>query len=135
MLIVTDNFGTRTRRVDSVVQDFWEADAILSGLIVNNRKQAALEGVGVILNPTMLAMQAGMSGIAQKTGGDTMRAEDPASAFEKAIRRIRTRYSLYYAMPEGKPGAKRTIRVELSKDAAQRNPKSKIHARTGYIVP
>jgi VWFA-related protein len=135
VLIVTDNLGTRTRRVDSVVQDFWEADAILSGLIVNNRKETALLGVSVILNPTMLAMQAGMTAIAQKTGGDAMRAEDPASAFEKAIRRIRTRYSLYYAMPAGKPGSKRTIRVELSRDAAKRNPSSKIRARTGYIVP
>ena len=51
------------------------------------------------------------------------------------MRRIRTRYSLYYAMPDVKPGSRRTIHVELSDDAAKRFPKAKVRARTGYIVP
>ena len=29
------------------------------------------------------------------------------------MRRIRTRYSIYYPLPESKPGAHRSIRVEL----------------------
>jgi hypothetical protein len=51
------------------------------------------------------------------------------------MRRIRTRYSLYYALPEAKPGTTRAIRVELARDAAQRFPKSRLRARTGYVVP
>ncbi len=76
-----------------------------------------------------------MTGIARKTGGDTIRAEDPASAFQQAIRRIRTRYSLYYPMPESKPKTKRLIRVELAPETAKQYPKARLRARSGYIVP
>src|SRR5262249_15667968 len=38
VLVITDNIGLRTRKESTVVRDFWEADAILSGLIVRNVK-------------------------------------------------------------------------------------------------
>jgi VWFA-related protein len=135
VLIVTDNMGRRTRREASVVEEFWESDAILSGLIVRNPADQAMRTVGIILGPQNLAMGAGMKGIAEKTGGDSLTANEPGSAFEEAMRRIRTRYSIYYALPEAKPGATRTIRVELSPAAAQRSPKSRVRARSGYVVP
>ena len=135
VLIVTDNMGQRTRREESVVRDFWEADALLSGLIVPNPAFQAVRTVGIVLGPQNLLMQAGMKGIAQKTGGDAIRADDPESAFQDAIHRIRSRYSLYYALPQAKPGANRTVRVELASEAAKRFPKSRIRSRTGYIVP
>ncbi|MGD0869683.1 MAG: VWA domain-containing protein [Bryobacteraceae bacterium] len=135
VLIITDNIGTRTRREESVVDEFWESDAILSGLIVRNPAFQAMRTVGIILAPQNLAMQAGMKGIAEKTGGDALTANEPGTAFQEAMRRIRTRYSLYYALPEAKPGSQRTIGVELTRDAAQRFPKSRVRARTGYVVP
>jgi VWFA-related protein len=135
VLIVTDNMGTRTRREASVVDEFWESDAILSGLIVRNPAFQAMRTIGVILGPQNLAMQAGMKGIAEKTGGDALTANEPGSAFQEAMRRIRSRYSLYYALPEAKPGATRAIRVELAAATAQRFPKCRIRARTGYVVP
>lgn len=135
VLIVTDNMGQRTRREESVVRDFWEADALLSGLIVPNPAFQAIRTVGIVLGPQNLLMQAGMKGIAQKTGGDAIRADDPESAFQDAIHRIRSRYSLYYALPQAKPGASRTVRVELTSEVAKRFPKSRIRSRTGYIVP
>ena len=135
VLIITDNMGRRTRREGSVVEEFWESDAILSGLIVRNPTYQAMRTVGIILGPQNLAMQAGMKGIAEKTGGDSLTANEPGSAFAEAMRRIRTRYSLYYALPEAKPGATRTIRVELTAAAAQRSPKSRVRARSGYVVP
>ncbi len=135
VLIVTDNMGQRTRRDEPVIEDFWEADALLSGLIVDNPAEVAMHGIGVIMNPARLAMEAGMTGIALKTGGDTIHASDPAGAFEAALRRIRARYSLYYSLPQAKPGTKREIRVELAPDAAKQYPKTKIKARSGYIVP
>jgi VWFA-related protein len=131
VLIVTDNVGVRTRREETVVRDFWEADALLSGLIVRNTVQTAM----LIASPTMLAIQAGMKGIAAKTGGDAIHAGDPGSAFRDAMHRIRSRYSLYYEPPDSKPGATRSIRVELAPDAAQRFPKTRVRARTGYVVP
>jgi hypothetical protein len=91
--------------------------------------------VGIILAPQNLAMQAGMKGIAEKTGGDALTANEPGTAFQEAMRRIRTRYSLYYALPEAKAGATRAIRVELAPDAAKRFPKARLRARTGYVVP
>jgi VWFA-related protein len=135
VLIITDNMGRRTRREASVVEEFWESDAILSGLIVRNPAYQAMRTVGIILGPQNLAMEAGMKGIAEKTGGDSLTANEPGAAFEEAMRRIRTRYSLYYALPEAKPGATRAIRVELSPGAAQRFPKSRVRARSGYVVP
>jgi VWFA-related protein len=136
VLIITDNMGMRTRREASVVQEFWESDAILSGLIVSNPAYQAIRTVGIILAPQNLAMQAGMKGIAEKTGGDSLTANEPGTAFAEAMRRIRTRYSLYYAPPaQAKPGATRAIHVDLTPDAARRCPKSRVRARTGYVVP
>ena len=135
VLIVTDNIGTRTRREESVVRDFWEADALLSGLIVSNPAFQTLRTVGIIMGPQNLLMQAGMKGIALKTGGDTVHSDDPGTAFQDAMHRIRTRYGLYYALPQAKPGTSRTIHVELTPEAARRFPKSRVRARTGYIVP
>jgi hypothetical protein len=135
VLIITDNIGQRTRREETVVRDFWEADAILSGLIVRNPAYQAIHTVGIILGPQNLAMQAGMKGIAQKTGGDALNSGDPGTAFQDAMHRIRTRYGLYYALPQAKPGTTRTVHVELGPAAAKRYPKSRVRARTGYIVP
>jgi len=135
VLIITDNMGMRTRKDASVVRDFWEADAILSGLIVRNEKSQAIHNMAMVMNPHLIALNAGMRGIAAKTGGDTLNAGDPAGAFREAMHRIRTRYSLYYAQPPGKPGERRAVHVELSADAAKRFPKSQVRARTGYIVP
>jgi VWFA-related protein len=131
VLIITDNIGRRTQSESSVVEDFWESDAILSGLLLKDR----LEQVRLYTSPIQLAISAGMKGIATKTGGDSIDGDDPGSAFQEAMHRIRARYSLYYAQPAGKPGSNRTIRVELSHEAAARYPKARIRARTGYIVP
>ncbi|HLK69557.1 MAG TPA: VWA domain-containing protein [Bryobacteraceae bacterium] len=135
VLIVTDNIGTRTRRTDSVVRDFWEADAILSGLIVRNPVYQARRTVGIILGPQNLALQAGMTQIALKTGGDTIHSGEPANAFRDAMRRIRARYGLYYALPQAKAGSHRSVHVELAPLAAKRYPASRVRARTGYVVP
>jgi VWFA-related protein len=134
VLIVTDNIGQRTRREATVVRDFWEADAILSGLIVHNTVFQALNTVGIIMSPQNLLFVAGMKGIALKTGGDTVNAGDAGTAFGDAMRRIRARYSLYYALPAAKKGTRRSIRVELSEEAAKQYPKARVRARTGYVV-
>jgi hypothetical protein len=135
VLIITDDYGVRTRREQSVVRDFWEADAILSGLIVRNAGVQALNTVGTILGPQNLLLRAGMKGIAAKTGGDTIQSGDAGAAFQESMHRIRSRYSLYYVQPEGKPGSTRSIRVELAGDATARFPAAHVRARTGYVVP
>jgi VWFA-related protein len=135
VLIITDNIGERTRRESSVVRDFWEADAILSGLIITNRRFEVSRKIATITAPQIRLTTAGMIGIAEKTGGDAIRTDEPEAAFQKAMHRIRTRYSLYYALPPGKPGDHRSIHVELTKEAAGRFAKAHIRARAGYVVP
>jgi VWFA-related protein len=135
VLIVTDNMGVRTRREQSVVRDFWEADALLSGLVVSNKVFRTIHTVGAILGPQNLLMEAGMKGIAEKTGGDAIGAQDVGAAFQESMHRIRSRYSLYYAQPEGQPGSRRSIQVELTGEAARQHPKARVRARTGYVIP
>jgi VWFA-related protein len=135
VLIITDDVGVRTRREATVVHDFWESDALLSGLIVRNTGYQALHTAAMIMGPQNLLMQAGMKGIAAKTGGDVIHADDAGPAFQDAIHRIRTRYSLYYPLPEAKPSSLRTVRVELADAASQKYPKAHVRSRTGYIVP
>jgi len=134
VLMVTDNVGLRTRQEITVVRNFWEADALLSGLIVRDGKMAAVRTVTTILGPQRLLIEAGMKGIAEKTGGDTMNADDPAAGFREAMHRIRSRYSLYYATPPAKAGETRTIRVQLKDETAKHYPKARVRARSGYVV-
>lgn len=135
VLILTDNYGQRSRRGSTVVHHLWEADAILSGLIVRSAGETAMNTAAIVMNPMLMALKEGMEGVAEKTGGDTIKADDPADAFRDAMRRIRLRYSLYYAMPDGKPGEQRQLKVELSPDAASRYPAARVRARKGYLLP
>lgn len=135
VLIITDNVGTRTRREQSVVTDFWEADAALSGLIVYNKWSRAVHTARLISAPELVLLETGMKGIAEKTGGDAINAQDAGTAFQESMRRIRTRYSLYYQQPSAKPGTTRNIRVELAGELSRRHPKARVRARTGYLVP
>jgi hypothetical protein len=135
VLIVTDDMGMRTQREISVVRELWEADALLTGLIVRSGPYQTINTIGMIMNPSRIAMQAGVRGIAAKTGGDFIQSGDPAAGFQESMRRIRNRYTIYYAMPEAKPKTQRTVRVELTGQAARQHAKAKVRARTGYITP
>jgi len=135
VLIITDNVGLRTRSEESVVRHFWEADVVLSGLIVYNAKSRTLHTIHLIMAPDAMLLEAGMKGIAEKTGGDAISAEDAGAAFQESMRRIRTRYSLYYEQPAAKPGSTRSIRVELAGELSRQHPKARVRARRGYVVP
>jgi VWFA-related protein len=103
VLIITDNYGLRTRSEKTVVRHLWEADALLSGLIVRNPGFAALHRYSSILAPQTRIMEQGMTGVAEKTGGETLTSDNPGPAFREMLHSIRHRYSLYYVMPRGKP--------------------------------
>ena len=83
----------------------------------------------------MKIMDDGVGGIVSKTGGDFIQADEPAAGFQDMMHRIRMRYTLYYLLPADKPGANRSVRVELRKEAASRFPKTQLRARRGYRVP
>jgi VWFA-related protein len=135
VLILTDNYGQRSRRASTVIHHLWEADALLSGLIVRRAGESAINTMAMVTNPLIAALSEGMEGVAEKTGGDTLKADDPGESFREVMRRIRKRYSLYYAMPQAKPGEQRQVRVELTGEALQRNPSARVRARKGYLTP
>ncbi|HEV8147952.1 MAG TPA: VWA domain-containing protein [Bryobacteraceae bacterium] len=136
VLIVTDNHGMVSGNASNVVHNLWEADAILSGLEVRHGGETAALTVRKIMNPMALALDSeSMSKVAEQTGGDVLKGGDPGANFQEMIRRIRLRYSLYYAQPEAKPGTERKIKVTLADDEQRKHPQGHVRARFGYRVP
>jgi VWFA-related protein len=135
VLIVTDDYGQRTRRESNVVREFWEADSILSALVVRGKVEQTVHAINMAASPYLMPLLVGVKGITDKTGGDFIRTDAPGTDFQDSMHRIRSRYSLYYPLPEGKPGRTHSIRVELTEEAAKRFPKAHVRARTGYVFP
>ena len=135
VLILTDDYGQRSRRASTVVHALWEADASLSGLIIRRPGETAVTTVARISNPALLMLQEGMDGVAEKTGGETMKADDAGDAFREIMHRLRLRYSIYYAMPPGKAGEQRQVKVELTGDALRSHSSARVRARKGYVIP
>jgi hypothetical protein len=129
ILAITDGLGNGRAR--DAVRNLWEADAVVSGMIVRNAGMTVLFRT---VRPDTL-FSGGMGGIAEDTGGDDVRFKDAAEGLRQMIRRLRLRYSLAYAMPAGNPGERRAIRVRLAAGIANRYPKAQLRARTGYIAP
>jgi VWFA-related protein len=134
VLILTDNYGQRSRKGSTVVHRLWEADASLSGLIIRGSVEQAINTVAMAMNPLLLALREGMEGVADKTGGDTLKGSNTGEDFREMMRRIRQRYSLFYAVPQGKAGGQRMVRVELSSEALSRYPNARVRAPKGYVM-
>ena len=81
VLIITDDYGQRTRKESTVVRELWEADALLTGLIVRSKAVQTVRTIGTIMHPYLIGLQAGVKGIAEKTGGDFIHAGDAGAAF------------------------------------------------------
>jgi len=127
ILILTDDDGQSSASEKSVVNHMWADDILLCGLIIptpmSQRGAARREG------------EENMLGVAAKTGGETVDADDPGHAFREMLRRIRRRYSIYYAMPAGKTGSSRRVAVDLSPQGRSRYPDAQVLARKGYAIP
>lgn len=124
ILIFTDNFGQSSASEKEVVKRLWESDVLLCGLIVRSGERGF---------PGLAAED--MLGAARKTGGEAVNANDPGHAFREMLRRMRKRYSLYYAMPVDKPGAARTVSIDLASSAKARYAGAEVLARKGYLIP
>jgi VWFA-related protein len=124
ILIFTDNFGQSSASEKEVVKRMWESDVLLCGLIIRSG-EAGFPGMA----------SEDMLGVARKTGGETVNADDPGHTFREMLRRMRKRYSIYYAMPVDKPGAARQVSVELAAGAKSRYPNAEVLARKGYMIP
>ncbi len=129
VLILTDNEGLQYQSPDdAVIAKFFAADTVLNALVVRNRKPAEPRR---IVNPDFTAPN--VFGIAESTGGEAVAAK-AGETFGPMLERMRTRYSLQYAAPQGTPGSFRRIQVELTQEALKRNPDARVRARKGYFV-
>ena len=126
ILVVTDNYGQRHEvEEQEALTDLLEADVVLAGLVVKNPKEGAKRE----------RRRVGIDRLADETGGDAVRADDPGAEFASIMERLRMRYSVYYEMPQGTPGETRQVRLELQGAARQLYPNARIRARKGYKLP
>jgi VWFA-related protein len=127
ILVLTDDDGQYSANEKSVVKHMWTDDILVSGLIIptpmSQRGMAWRDGAE------------DMVGVAAKTGGETVDADDPGHTFRQMVRNLRRRYSIYYAMPAGKPGSSRRVDVALSPLGRSRYPGATVLARKGYVIP
>jgi VWFA-related protein len=127
IVVVTDDegAGTAPRLVRETVHTLWKADVVVLGVIVHSGNTT------VSLGPP----HRGARYAAKVTGGDILNSDDAVEGLREIIRRLRQRYSLEYALPQGTPGKERKIQVKLAPTTAKRYPRAQLRARDGYIVP
>jgi VWFA-related protein len=127
VLIFTDDEGYGSTSPKTPTRDLWDADAVLSGLIIPPDRGVA---------PFALTVKGDdyIEKVAEQTGGDVVRADPPGPAFRDMLLRLRKRYTLYYPMPAGKPGQTRRVAVDLTAAAKRRHPDATVLARKGYVI-
>lgn len=78
---------------------------------------------------------AGTPEIARESGGDSLSLGE-ASAVERTLERIRSRYALYFLLPnEAREGEQRNVDAILASAAASRYPGAEVRMRRTYLVP
>ncbi len=132
IVIVTDNLGLNYQSPDeAALRELHTANTVLNAIVVGKSRRP--DGTkSQYANPDFTPSN--VFRIADETGGDALKADRVDQAFPQIVERIRTRYSLTYRAPEGKPGEFREIRVELTPAAQARNPGSQLRSRRGYFL-
>ena len=125
VLIITDNYGQKGKVEESqALANLLEVDVIVSAVIIPNPAEARKNRRPITADF-----------LAAETGGDTLQVDDPGEAFQQMIERLRSRYSVYYNMPNGTSGEFRTVKLELQGVAKQLYPEARVYARKGYRLP
>jgi hypothetical protein len=122
VLVISDNEGDRTMDDDEVIEAAWKANTVVCGLVLKTGTRTP-RGKRPI------------DKIAESTGCEMMSSNSPEEGFADMIRRLRSRYVLYYPMPKAAPGEHRDVEVELARDARGRAGNPRVFARKGYIAP
>jgi VWFA-related protein len=132
ILVVTDNESAyRTVSNDEVVRALHAADIVVSAILVGEnpagpyaqaRYQAPMNSAPDVQR------------FVRETGGQAITGAAPATALQPVLKGLTTRYSFQYTAPSAEDGTFRKIRVELTPEAAARNPGVSIKARSGYTV-
>ena len=124
VLIFTDDEGHGSTSPKTPTRSLWDADALLCGLIIPGESSRFLSVSGDDY----------IEKVVEQTGGDVVKADPPGAAFRDLLMRMRKRYSLYYQMPQGKPGEARRVSVDLAPAAKRQYPDALVLARKGYVV-
>lgn len=127
ILIFTDDEGYGSTSPKVPTRDLWDADAVLSGLIIPAVRDAGSLALTVSGDDYV-------EKVASETGGEVVHADPPGPAFRDMVARLRKRYTLYYPMPQAKKGQTRKVIVELAPTARKLHPDAEVLARKGYIV-
>ncbi len=116
ILIITDKTDAKANQM-SIVRDLWASDAVLSELVMGGPSERK------------------PNEIVDQTGGTTIVAGNPGEAFRESVHYLRSGYTMYYALPDAKPGTARRLDVQLTPEALKRFPNGRVRARSGYNVP
>jgi VWFA-related protein len=134
IVILTDNASMSYRVPDErVMESLYSADAVLTAMVTKNARPPEKTKAGS--NPDFTF--ADVFAWAEASGGEVLRAEKGGGeAFQRAMERLRTRYSLHYNAPEsaGETGRFHRVEVQLSEPARKVHGKVDIRARAGYFL-
>jgi hypothetical protein len=122
VVAITDKAESDRAGAAAAVRELWTSNAVFSELIVNKGGQTRL-------------LDAGATSIVDRTGGAAIAAGVPGEAFLNSVHYVRSGYTMYYSQPDAAPGSERSVKVELSPDAARRFPNVRVRARSGYMTP
>jgi len=133
ILILTDNLSTSYRLTDGqVIRELEKGDTVFNAIITGRAIRPAPLAPGKVANPDYTP--ANVYDLAEKTGGEWVRAENAGDSFKDMVERIRSRYMLAYHAPEAQPGTFRHITVTLDDAAKRRYPNAVLRCRTGYYA-
>jgi VWFA-related protein len=133
ILILTDNLSTSYRLTDGqVIRELNKADTVMNAIITGRAIRPRALEPGKPSNPDYTP--ANVYDLAEKTGGDWVKAENAGDSFKDMIERIRSRYMLAYHEPDARPGMFRHITVTLEDAARKRYPGAELHSRSGYYA-
>ncbi len=149
MLGANAGFGTGGSHA-RLAADLWGGDTILAGVVIPTswtrliNDQNPYHLWGMISNPVTFPREDYIDDVAALTGGEMIYAEaaggikqtdSPFVTLRDSIQRMRRRYRLYYDRPQGKPGQRRRVQVELSAETRGAHPEARIVAQKGYAIP
>lgn len=133
ILILSDNLSTSYRLTDGqVIRELDKADTVFNAIITGRAIRPEPWHLGKAGNPDYTP--ANVYELAERTGGEWVKAENAGESFKDMIERIRSRYMLAYHAPEAQPGTFRHITVTLDDAARRRYPNAELHARSGYYA-
>lgn len=127
ILLVSDGESMAFSKKTTVLRKLWESDSVVNALIVKKPKILGGSSIGMKLHGVKVEE------FTDETGGEYLKTGKIDDGFKRILERIRKRYSLHYALPEGSEGESRTLRVELSNAAKRAHRGAHVRARKGYV--